>query len=109
MFQAINRQVTTLASKATKSRTVGLDQKLLHDLLQAGYRCPGFNDRQKFTLAANSMNPQEIANFPDIAKFWPFDTLSTKPTASQEDIFVRFPPCFFLDDCFPFSTMTTAR
>ncbi|OXV11987.1 hypothetical protein Egran_00251 [Elaphomyces granulatus] len=79
IFKSVNRQVTALVGKIRKTKTVGLDQKLLKDLLQAAYRCPAFNDRQKFTLALNSQDQNEISKFPDVARYWPFDTLVMRP------------------------------
>lgn len=79
LFEAVNRQLKALVVKVRKSNTMGLDQKLLYDLLQAGLNCPAFNERQKFTLSVNSEDILEMLKFPDVGKYFPFDTLVRLP------------------------------
>jgi hypothetical protein len=63
---------------------VGLDQKLLYDLLHAGLNCPAFNERQKYTLCINSEISSEINKFPEIGKWFPFDSLVKMPNFPEE-------------------------
>ncbi|PWY83497.1 hypothetical protein BO70DRAFT_335557 [Aspergillus heteromorphus CBS 117.55] len=79
LFELTNRHIMSLVSRMRKSNTVGLDQRLLRDLLQAGLNCPGFNERQKYTLCVNSEEDSEIAKIPDLSKWFPFDTLVNLP------------------------------
>jgi hypothetical protein len=99
IFKSVNRQVTALVSKIRKTKTVGLDLKLLKDLLQAAYRCPAFNDRQKFTLALNSQDQNEISKFPDVARYWPFDTLVMKSNTPMTILLVCEPSFLLLHSC----------
>ncbi|PYH97677.1 hypothetical protein BO71DRAFT_372740 [Aspergillus ellipticus CBS 707.79] len=79
LFELINRHIISLVSRMRKSNTVGLDQRLLRELLQAGLNCPGFNERQKYTLCVNSEEQSEISKVPDMSKWFPFDTLVNLP------------------------------
>ncbi|KAL2002229.1 hypothetical protein VTN02DRAFT_376 [Thermoascus thermophilus] len=79
LFEAVNRQLKALVARVRKSNTMGLDQKLLYDLLQAGLNCPAFNERQKFTLSVNTEDILEMLKFPDVGKYFPFDTLVRLP------------------------------
>ena len=67
---------------------MGLDQNLLRDLLYAGFNCPAFNERQKYTLCVNSNLAPEIARFPDISKWFPFDTLVQLPDFNKDTLMV---------------------
>ncbi|KAL4904694.1 hypothetical protein BDW74DRAFT_185559 [Aspergillus multicolor] len=78
LFELANRHILSLASRIHQ-KTVGLSRKLLQELLQAGLKCPGFNERQKYTLCINSGIELEINKLSDMAKWFPFDTLSNKP------------------------------
>ncbi|KAL2842218.1 hypothetical protein BJY01DRAFT_256788 [Aspergillus pseudoustus] len=84
LFELANRHIMSLVSRVKRVNTVGLDQKLLHDLLQAGLRCPAFNERQKYTLCINSEITSEINKFPEIGKWFPFDSLARMPNFSEE-------------------------
>ncbi|BDD61563.1 hypothetical protein MAP00_006602 [Monascus purpureus] len=78
LFEMVNRQIKALVARVKKSNTVGLDQRLLRDLLKAGLSCPAFNDRQKYTLCVNSEELSEILKF-DMGKWFPFDSLVKMP------------------------------
>ncbi|KAL4898818.1 hypothetical protein BDV59DRAFT_207043 [Aspergillus ambiguus] len=84
LFDLTNRHVLSLVSRIQKSNTIGLDQRLLRNLLHAGLNCPGFNDRQKYTLCVHSEDMSEIVNFPDFGKWFPFDTLASLPNADRQ-------------------------
>ncbi|KAL4924768.1 uncharacterized protein BDV17DRAFT_205362 [Aspergillus undulatus] len=79
LFELVNRHIKSLVDRMDKSNTVGLDQKLLHELLHAGLKCPAFNERQKYTLCVNSEIDTEINKLPDMSKWFPFDTLTRMP------------------------------
>ncbi|KKK18434.1 hypothetical protein ARAM_003659 [Aspergillus rambellii] len=89
LFELVNRHIISLVSRVKRTNTVGLDQKLLHDLLQAGLKCPAFNERQKYTLCIHSENVTEIFKFPEIGKWFPFDTLVKMP-GFKEDVFLYY-------------------
>ncbi|KAL4936741.1 hypothetical protein BDV06DRAFT_233056 [Aspergillus oleicola] len=89
LFELANRHIKCLVERMQKTNTVGLDQKLLHDLLQAGLKCPAFNERQKYTLCINSEISTEINKLPELSKWFPFDTLA-RMSNFQEDIHIYF-------------------
>ncbi|KAB8231875.1 hypothetical protein BDV23DRAFT_195447 [Aspergillus alliaceus] len=84
LFEMANRHLLSLASRIEKTHTMGLDQNLLRDLLYAGLNCPAFNERQKYTLCVNSGLEAEIARFPEISKWFPFDTLVQLPNYNKD-------------------------
>lgn len=69
-----------------RGQTIGLDSRLVWELLEAGLRCPVFNDRQKFVLNIAAKNYRVAAS--PTARFWPFDTLTRKPNATEEHVMV---------------------
>ncbi|KAA8643444.1 hypothetical protein EYZ11_008422 [Aspergillus tanneri] len=83
LFDMTNRHIMSLVSRIKRSNTVGLDQRLLRDLLYAGLNCPAFNERQKYTLCVNSEDMREILRFSDLDKWFPFDTLVKIPQHSR--------------------------
>lgn len=84
-----NRQIKSLAFRLKNTKTIGLDQRLLRDLLYAGLNCPAFNERQKFTLCVNSEDISEIIKFPDMGKWFPFDALVKMPKFDEDALLVR--------------------
>ncbi|KAL4805829.1 hypothetical protein BDV18DRAFT_160698 [Aspergillus unguis] len=84
LFDLANRHILALSLRIRTENTVGLDQKLLHDLIQAGLKCPAFNERQKYTLVTNSDIPSEISKLSALSKWFPFDTLARKPDTAEE-------------------------
>jgi hypothetical protein len=91
LFAVTLRHIVALLSKIEKSKAVGLDQKLLTDLLEAGLQCPGFNERQKFALVMASKIPTQYHRLSAIARYWPFDTLSMKANTSDAAMTVCSP------------------
>ncbi|KAL5341482.1 hypothetical protein BJX70DRAFT_395867 [Aspergillus crustosus] len=89
LFELTNRHILSLVSRKKRMNTVGLDQKLLQDLLQAGLQCSAFNERQKYTLCMNSEIDSEINKLPDLSKWFPFDTLG-RMSNFDEDIHMYF-------------------
>lgn len=79
---------------------MGLDERLVRDLLFAGLNCPAFNDRQKYTLCINAQEIGDSVKFPDISRWFPFDTLAKKPTKDENCLMV----CTLVS---PFSPMTS--
>ncbi|KAI9933840.1 hypothetical protein MW887_004912 [Aspergillus wentii] len=86
LFELVNRHIQSLVSRVRRSNTVGLDQRLLRDLLYAGLNCPAFNERQKYTLCINSDELSEIVKFPDMGKWFPFDTLVKMPKLDEKTV-----------------------
>ncbi|RHZ53764.1 hypothetical protein CDV55_103813 [Aspergillus turcosus] len=86
LFELVNRHILSLVARVKRSNTVGLDQRLLRELLYAGLNCPAFNDRQKYTLCVNSEDTAEILKFPDMGKWFPFDTLVKSPKIEESTL-----------------------
>ncbi|KAM5436060.1 hypothetical protein McanCB49686_000777 [Microsporum canis] len=84
LFDATRRQLRALVIQVNARRVVQLDARLLRDLLNAGLRCPTFNERQKYLLRVAA--GQEQGGIPRTAMFWPFDALSRKPGAREESV-----------------------
>ncbi|ODH14625.1 hypothetical protein ACO22_06540 [Paracoccidioides brasiliensis] len=82
LFSATFRLLHALVPKVERGRTIGLDSRVVEDLLRAGLHCPVFNNRQKFVLniaAKNWNGPKSLSS-----RYWPFDTLVQKNNASEE-------------------------
>ncbi|KAE8349928.1 hypothetical protein BDV28DRAFT_160061 [Aspergillus coremiiformis] len=84
LFDMTNRHLISLVTRIDRTRTMGLDQNLLRELLYAGLNCPAFNGRQKYTLCVNSNMESEIPKFPEISKWFPFDTLVQFPNMNKD-------------------------
>jgi hypothetical protein len=90
LYQALNRQIVALTARIAKEKVVGLDQRLVYELLQAGLNCPAFNERQKFALLCNSeMRLPKKLLYPELKGLWPFDTLVMRPDADEEQVMVQ--------------------
>ncbi|PLB33505.1 uncharacterized protein BDW47DRAFT_121172 [Aspergillus candidus] len=83
LFTLTNRHMVSLVSRIKRINTMGLDERLIRDLLFAGLNCPAFNDRQKYTLCINAQDIGDSVKFPDISRWFPFDTLAKKPTKDE--------------------------
>lgn len=94
LFDMVNRQIKALVASINRTNIVGLDQRLLRDLLYSGLRCPAFNERMKYTLCVNSEDQTEILRFPDMGKWFPFDTLVKLPKFDEQTLLVCVP--FFI-------------
>lgn len=75
-----------------RTNTIGLDHRLLRELLYSGLNCPAFNERQKYTLCVNSEDMSEIVRFPEAGKWHPFDTLVRIPSFDSMTNVVGFLP-----------------
>ncbi|KAF3491377.1 uncharacterized protein GIQ15_00894 [Arthroderma uncinatum] len=84
LFDATRRQLQALVTHVNARRVIQLDARLLRDLLNAGLRCPAFNERQKYLLRVAA--EQEQGGTPRTSMFWPFDTLSRKGSAREESV-----------------------
>lgn len=77
LFVTLKEMIAALVERLKRKRDVGLDQRLVSELLNAGIQCPAFTPRMKYVLAEvtedvqilNRMHPQAVAYFP-------FDTLT---------------------------------
>ncbi|RAL10998.1 uncharacterized protein BO97DRAFT_310447, partial [Aspergillus homomorphus CBS 101889] len=83
LFVLVRRQIIALFARMKKTNTVGLDQRLLNDLLRAGLECPGFNERQRFCLCFHAESPLELHKISYLSKWFPFDTLANMPNLDE--------------------------
>lgn len=73
-----------------KSNTVGLDIRLLSELVHAGISCPAFNPRMKYCFAWWSKDQRGIESLDhDWCLYFPFDTMTYVPGQSSAAIQVR--------------------
>lgn len=88
VFSACYRQLQALVYNSKNGRTLGLDIRLIQDLLNAGLRCPAFNERQKSILLMISKIPNEYnaMSNPNFSIFWPFDVLGRKPNVPEDHV-----------------------
>jgi hypothetical protein len=69
--------IETLVGRIKKQNTVGLDVRLLQELVQIGIACPGFNPRMKYCFAWWSEIAPVIQGLDqDWCCYFPFDTLN---------------------------------
>lgn len=94
LFDLTNRHIKSLVYRLKTTKTIGLDCRLLRDLLHAGMNCPAFNERQKFTLCINSEEISEIRKLPDMGKWFPFDTLVKMPQFESDTLMVSSLPYY---------------
>ncbi|EEP79641.1 predicted protein [Uncinocarpus reesii 1704] len=79
-------QLQALAPRVAEKRTLGLDSRLILDLLNAGLSCPTFTDRQKVALYSAAGDPNTYNTSPVSIRFWPFDTLARKANVTEETV-----------------------
>ncbi|OQE42224.1 hypothetical protein PENCOP_c004G05083 [Penicillium coprophilum] len=88
LFKTLGILIRALVERMQKTNTVGLDIRLLNELVHAGLCCSGFNPRMKYCFAWWSQDPRGIESLDhDWCLYFPFDTLTYlsghAPTALQ--------------------------
>ena len=64
----------------SKQNTIGLDTRILTELVQTGLSCPAFNPRMKYCFAWYSQDAKGIQGLDhDWCLYFPFDTLTYVP------------------------------
>ncbi|EXJ62942.1 hypothetical protein A1O7_03386 [Cladophialophora yegresii CBS 114405] len=90
IFKTYKRQLDHLIGRLTSpgmQREVGLDNKLLMDLIFAGLNTPGFSERQKGLIADTCIVLGTGFPVSKHARTWPFQTLSVHPhQLSEQDV-----------------------
>lgn len=80
LFKTLGTLIRTLVERMQKSNTVGLDIRLLNELVRAGINCPAFNPRMKYSLAWWSQDQKGIESLDyGWCLCFPFDTLTYLP------------------------------
>lgn len=79
--------IDILIDRMHQNNTVGLDHRLLLELTRTGINCPGFNPRQKWTVAYHSQDRNIMRT---VSQDWcitfPFDCLSYLPNLVPLDL-----------------------
>lgn len=77
IYKALLAMVEVLAGRLRNSQTVGLDTRLLSELVRAGLECPAFNPRMKYRLAYVSGDQDILRRMQkDWLRLFPFDSLT---------------------------------
>ncbi|KAJ5484268.1 Nucleotide-binding alpha-beta plait [Penicillium expansum] len=87
LFKTLGTLIRTLVERMQKSNTVGLDIRLLSELVHAGISCPAFNPRMKYCFAWWSKDQRGIESLDhDWCLYFPFDTMTYVPGQSSAAI-----------------------
>ncbi|CAG8890419.1 unnamed protein product [Penicillium egyptiacum] len=87
LFKTLVALIKTLVERMQKVNTVGLDIRLLNELVHAGICCPAFNPRMKYCFAWYSKDQRGIESLDhDWCLYFPFDTLTYVPGQSSAAI-----------------------
>ncbi|KAJ5283006.1 hypothetical protein N7497_001831 [Penicillium chrysogenum] len=80
LFHTLNALIKALVERMQRGNTVGLDIRLLNELVHAGICCPAFNPRMKYCFAWHSKEQRAIVSLDhDWCLYFPFDTLTYIP------------------------------
>ncbi|KAJ5143524.1 Nucleotide-binding alpha-beta plait [Penicillium bovifimosum] len=80
LFLTLCKLIRILVASIKRNRTIGLDSRLLTELVQAGIECPGFNPRMKYCFAWYSEDQQAIMSLDhDWCLYFPYDTMTYLP------------------------------
>ena len=90
LFKTLVTLIKTLVERMQKANTVGLDIRLLNELVNAGISCPAFNPRMKYCFAWWSKDKRRIGSLDhNWCLYFPFDTLTYIPGHHSAAIQVR--------------------
>jgi hypothetical protein len=77
LYDSLRLMIDALVGRLRNGQTVGLDTRLVSELLRAGLECPAFNPRMKYVLAETSQDQGVLRRMnPGYLIFFPFDTLT---------------------------------
>jgi hypothetical protein len=77
LFFALKGMTEALVQRLHGGQIVGLDSRVVAELLRAGLECPGFNPRMKYVLAEASDQQAVLRRMHQVfLPFFPFDTLT---------------------------------
>lgn len=87
VFQALRFMIEALVARMKKEQVVGLDNRLVLELIQTGLRCPAFNPRMKFCLAHVGEDHRTLQGMPEVwMTYFPFDTLTWLPNCNPVNV-----------------------
>lgn len=78
VFETLFKMVVVLVNRLDEVKNVvGLDARLLNEMVKAGLRCPAFNPRMKYRLAEAGRDTATLQRMlPGYVECFPFDTLT---------------------------------
>ncbi|KAJ5092588.1 hypothetical protein NUU61_007458 [Penicillium alfredii] len=80
LFLTLRGMIMILKDRIRRRNTVGLDQRLLFELVNAGVNCPAFNPRMKYCFAYLADDLTVLSHLPEnYVLYFPFDTLTWLP------------------------------
>lgn len=80
LFYTLKSMIEGLVERLGASQTMGLDSRLVTELLRAGLECPAFNPRMKYLLAEASEDQGILRRMHmQWLQLFPFDTLTWLP------------------------------
>ncbi|KAF7518781.1 hypothetical protein PCG10_010558 [Penicillium crustosum] len=80
LFKTLVALIKALVERMQRTNTVGLDIRLLNELVRAGISCPAFNPRMKYCFAWWSQDQRGIESLDhDWCLYFPFDTMTYVP------------------------------
>lgn len=92
IFQALRFMIQALVERMKREKVVGLDARLVHQLVHTGLRCPAFNPRMKFCLAYVGEDQQALQQMSEVwLTYFPFDTLTWMAPHDPVALEVCFP------------------
>ncbi|KAJ5180041.1 Nucleotide-binding alpha-beta plait [Penicillium capsulatum] len=89
IFQALRFMLEALVARIANENVVGLDRRLVSELVRVGLQCPAFNPRMKFCLAHIGNELQVLQRMSEVwLTYFPFDTLTWLPP--QDPVALEF-------------------
>lgn len=80
LFKTLGALIEALVERLQKKNTVGLDIRLVNELVRAGISCPAFNPRMKYCFAWWSKDQRGIESLDhNWCLYFPFDTMTYAP------------------------------
>ena len=80
VFRTLRFMIQALVERILRERKVGLDRRLVSELILAGLRCPAFNPRMKWCLVYVGQDTAILQRMSEeMMLFFPFDTLTWLP------------------------------
>ncbi|KAJ5825254.1 hypothetical protein N7474_002392 [Penicillium riverlandense] len=84
LYDTLRSMILALVQRMEKEKTVGLDGRLVRELVLAGLNCPVFNPRMKYSLGIFGKCRDIVANMNwEYSVYFPFDSLILLPNGNM--------------------------
>ncbi|KAJ5612154.1 hypothetical protein N7510_005348 [Penicillium lagena] len=84
LYDTLRSMILALVQRMEKEKTVGLDDRLVRELVLAGLSCPVFNPRMKYSLGIFGKCRDIVANMNwEYSVYFPFDSLILLPNGNM--------------------------